>query len=365
MVDQSSDTKQQDEKPVASPHRHYVKFLLISFSGIVLLFSQLPNRSNAYINSRSVTVSSSLPGANVYQDIQFDSLATPVLGSIVLEYCENSPLLAFPCVAPVGMSTSAASLQFQSGDVGFSVHPLTATYPNKIILTRGAVASITGTKQYRLGNIVNPSVAGNTNYIRIQTYASVNGSGASSDFGAVAFSIQNPLTVSVYVPPYITLCSGVTVAVDCSVSTGSVVDIGELSKVASNSASTQFAVATNSYNGYSASVVGSTMTAGNRVIPALASPSFSIPGAGQFGINLRKNTIPNVGEDTAGIGSGTPSSSYNSSNIFQFQSGDIIASSPISTEWNRYTISYLVNVSNSQQAGRYASTLTVIATTTF
>ena len=107
------------------------------------------------------------------------------------------------------------------------------------------------------------------------------------------------------------------------------------------------------------------MTAGNRTIPALASPALSQPGVSQFGINLRQNTVPSVGANVDGIGTGVASASYNTPNVYRFNSGDTIANSPLSTEWNRYTISYLVNVADSQPAGRYASTLTVIATTTF
>ena len=107
------------------------------------------------------------------------------------------------------------------------------------------------------------------------------------------------------------------------------------------------------------------MTAGNRVIPALALPSLSIPGTGQFGINLRANTAPSVGTDISGTGSGSVAAGYATPNVFRFQNGDIVATSPISTEYNRYTISYLVNIPTNQAAGRYASTITVIATTTF
>jgi len=72
-----------------------------------------------------------------------------------------------------------------------------------------------------------------------------------------------------------------------------------------------------------------------------------------------------VGTDVVGAGTGVVNANYGTPNQFRFNSGDVLASSPISTEFNRFTISYLINVADGQAAGRYASTLTVIATTTF
>jgi hypothetical protein len=167
------------------------------------------------------------------------------------------------------------------------------------------------------------------------------------------------------VPPYLILCSGVTVAVDCTNSSGVTVDLGELSKISPNSTTTQFSVATNSINGYVTTIQGSTLTAGNRTIAPLAIPGISQPGVSQFGINLRANTSPTVGQNPVGAGTGSVNANYNTPNQFRFQNGDVLASASLPTEYNRYTISYMINVVDSQPAGRYASTMTVIATTTF
>jgi hypothetical protein len=363
-----------DQKPAEPTEGKQVGYLyhlprIQAFFGLFLvlgfIFSQTGYRANAFLEARSIVTSSSIPSAVVRHDIQFDVLGSASLGSILVEYCATSPLLEIVCIPPVGLNSAGANLQFQSGDTGFSIHPSTSANPNIVLLTRTSSSSSIGTKQYRLGNITNPSASNTTTYVRIRLYASTDATGLHNDFGGIAFSTNAALTVGAYVPPFLILCTGVTVAVDCSSSTGAVVDMGELSRVAANSAETQFAVATNSFNGYSAAIVGSTMVAGNKIIPALASNAGSVPGSSQFGINLRKNTSPNVGSDAAGAGTGAPSVGYDTPNSFRFQSGDTIASSPISSEWNKYTISYLVNVSNVLPAGRYASTLTVIATTTF
>ena len=366
-VEKNTDVTVEDAKPVPLPSHKFslAQIIALLALAVVLIFSPKGGDANAYLETRSVTLSSSVPSDVVRNDFQFDSLGSPSIGSVVFEYCSNTPLIALPCVAPAGFDSASANLQFQSGDVGFSVHPNTTATPNRVVLTRAAAASSAGTKQYRIGNITNPSAINATTYVRITTHASIDGTGAYDDTGSVAFVTLTPLTISVYVPPYLSMCSGVSVAPDCSSVAGEIVDMGELSKISANSATTQFAVSTNSYDGYSAVIVGSTMTAGNRIIPALASPTLSQPGVSQFGINLRQNSSPSVGANVDGTGTGTPTASYSNANTFRFQSGDTIASSSRSTEWNRYTISYLVNVADGQPAGRYASTLTVIATTTF
>jgi hypothetical protein len=361
-------TNSELDKTDGSPALYHIpKFQIIFSLFLVILIgvSQFSRPVNAYIANRSVSTSSSLPSQIVSHDFQFDLLGSPLLGSIKLEYCSSSPLLEVVCVPPVGFNSANTNLLFQGGDTSFSVHPNTLLSPNVVILTRPPTLSISGTKNYKLGNITNTSQAGSTTYVRIRTYATTNATGSYLDFGSVAYSTQNSIAVAVYVPPYLALCSGVTVAIDCTSTNGSLVNMGDLSKSAANTAETQFSVATNSFTGYNAVLVGSTMVAGNKVIPALTFPGLSQPGVSQFGVNLRKNTAPNVGKDTVGIGTGTPTVGYDQPNSFQFQSGDTVASSPISTEWNRYTLSYLVNVAPTLPAGVYASTLTVIATTTF
>lgn len=358
--------QQVDPKQETSQKPHfsvYTAFGLLAFVAMVILLP-LRNSANAFLDMRSIDIGSGIPSSVTTHDYSFDSVGAPSIGSIVFEYCD-SPLVAVPCVAPTGLDSSAANLTFQSGDVGYSVHPNTSLTSNRVVLTRVPAVSTAGTKSYQLSNITNPSVAGVTSYVRIFTHTTNDGTGGYDDTGSVAFSVQQVFTVNVYVPPYLAMCVAVTVAIDCTSANGDVVDMGELSKNSANSATTQFAVATNSFDGYSTLLVGATMTAGNRSIPPLVTPALSSPGTSQFGINLRANTSPSVGSNVDGIGTGTPAAGYNTPNVFRFQSGDTIASSSLSTEWNRYTISYLVNVGNGQPAGRYASTLTVIATTTF
>lgn len=344
-------------------HRLYQLFLGALLAIIVI--NTVTDRTSAYLERRSVAVGSSLPSTVTSHVFTFDLLGSPTLGSIAFEYCSNSPIVELACTPPSGLDSSSASLTAQSGVIGFTVHPNTALSTNRIVLSRTPSVVSAGTLRYAFNGITNPDGSSPTVYVRMTTYSSTDGTGLFDDSGAVSFSIQNPLTVTVYVPPYLAMCSGVTVAVDCSATNGSTVDLGELSKTNPTTGTTQFAVATNSINGYVASIQGSTMTAGNRVIAALPAPTTSQVGVSQFGINLRANSSPSVGQNVTGAGTGVVATSYNTPNLFGFNDGDTLATSSLPTDWNRYTISYMVNIGSSQQAGRYATTMTVIATTTF
>jgi len=124
-------------------------------------------------------------------------------------------------------------------------------------------------------------------------------------------------------------------------------------------------VGTNALNGYSIDVLGTTMTSGNNIIPPLITPTQSAAGNQQFGINLRANTTPPVGADVQGPGTAQPTANYNLANKFSFKSGDAIVAAGHSSDWQRFTASYIVNVNAAQPPGVYSTTLTYICSAAF
>ena len=171
-------------------------------------------------------------------------------------------------------------------------------------------------------------------------------------------------TVNGFVPPYLSFCVGITVAGDCSFASGQLLNFGELSKVSPKFLTSQFAGATNDPGGFSTSVTGVTMTSGTNTIPSLSIPQFSSPGVSQFGMNLRSNTNPAVGADPSGIGTSAISPNFANPNLFSFNN-QIVTNSTIPTDYNVFTVSYMVNISNSQSPGVYNTTLTYIAVAAF
>lgn len=307
--------------------------------------------------SRSVAIESSYAGDTTSHLFTFTKQSTSNVQSITFEYCENSPLFTLPCVAPAGLNASSFVLSSQSGMTGFSAS--NASTANIIIMNRSISSIPALVASYNFSNIVNPSTPNQTIYVRIGVYDGINGAGSRVDQGSVAFATEERFSLEAYVPPYLTFCVGKTVALDCSSSDGALANFGELLPTKPSFATSQFAVSTNDIDGYNTFVNGQAMTSGNNIIPALTSQTASVAGTSQFGINLRSNSNPSVGSNIESgiVASGFVDANYNTPNQFRFNDGDRVAGSLLSTGFNRYTVSYVVNVSEEQAAGIYATTL--------
>lgn len=316
----------------------------------------------AQLQNRAIKPNISYANATVRYQFTFDIQTAGPLGSITFDFCDNSPLEVDPCNAPAGFDASGANLVAQTGQTGFSI--LSAT-PNQIVLTRVPAAAGVGTATYTFTNVDNPSAEG-TYFARITTYATDDATGSATDFGGLAFAINLRINISTTVPPYLLFCVGVTISgFDCGSTSGAYVNFGELSSTNAKTATTQMLTATNAGSGYSIILNGTTMLSGTNSIPALAVNDVSRPGTSQFGINLRNNSDPNIGANTVGSGSGSPTANYNIVNRYRFVSGEQIVSNGTSDEYRKYTVSYIVNIAKGQAPGVYVSTITYICTASF
>lgn len=341
-------------------------YFLATFVFIFIIINPAINVNAADLISRSITLGSSFPSENTTHTYRFTTATASNIGSIQFLYCSNSPLFTETCTAPSGLNVLSAGIANQTGLTGFSVSG--ATTNSNLIITRPSVASPSGTTaNFVFSNIINPSTPNEVDYVRITVFDGINASGNVIDTGAVVFVVDDRFNIDAYVPPYLTFCTGVTVSLDCATSAGFLVDFGEFSPQTTATTSTQMSAATNDPNGYNIFLNGSTMLSGSNIIPPLLTQSTSQPGQSQFGINLRANTNPSVGSnpDSGAVASGSPAPNYNTSNQFRFVTGDRLAGSTNSTGFNRYTISYIVNVSDSQNPGVYATTLTYTAIASF
>jgi hypothetical protein len=329
--------------------------LLISFG-----IAQTPIQA-LELASRSLDVNSSLLLANTTHTFSFTFPDNSLTGSIVFEYC-TSPLAQVVCNRPTGLDVSQATLQSQVGETGFGIESQNA---NEITLSRPPVSASNDAVQYVFNNVINPDLSAGTFYVRISTYSTSDGSGSSTDYGAVVSSTTNAVNVNTEVPPILDFCAGQNVTGNCVDTTGSFIQFGNLSKVATSSGTSQLAAGTNASSGLVITANGPTMTSGNDTITALSLPTGSRAGTSQFGINLRANAVPSIGSDYTGSGVIVPTGSYSIPNQFKFQSGDVIASSPGPSNFNTLTISYIVNISPSQTIGIYDTTITYICTASF
>jgi hypothetical protein len=311
------------------------------------------------LQQRTLQLSNNLPGGVSEYKISTVVQTTGPLGSVKILFCSNLALLYYPCTPPAGFTLAAASIIAQSGVNGFSIDP--SSTDNSLILTRTASPIAAGTIiDITIGGVTNQADAG-ASFARYYTYEAVDASGPVVDDGAVAYSLNEALGVSAEVPPYLTICVGtVIVGNDCSDVQGNFLQLGQFSITKASSGTVQVAVATNAENGYTVRILGPTMTSGNNIIPSLNAATPSGPGTSQFGINLRANSNPTVGNNPAGPGLGNPVSGYNQPNSFKYSSGDIIAGGTGVEDYRKYTVSYLVNISSRQPPGVYSSSFSYI-----
>lgn len=117
--------------------------------------------------------------------------------------------------------------------------------------------------------------------------------------------------------------------------------------------------------GYIMQIIGNTPNYGNHFLHALDEGATAQPGVEQFGLNLVANSSPEVGEDPVQVPSdefsyGKVEPGYDKSNIFKYNSGDVVARSIRDTGRTDYTVSMIINVANSTPSGRYSGDFAVM-----
>lgn len=134
-----------------------------------------------------------------------------------------------------------------------------------------------------------------------------------------------------------------------------------------NTASKTTSVRIRSYlsNGYVLQIIGSPPVYSGHVLNTPSTPTAALPGTEQFGINATVNTVPNVGTDPVQIPSdqvsfGKVNDDYRIQNKFKYLSGDNVARSDTQSGETDYTISMIVNISNSTPAGHYSGDFSAV-----
>jgi hypothetical protein len=321
-----------------------VAILLIYYPNIV---------SAAAITGRTVTIGSSVAGANTTYSFTFTVPSATVIKSASFDACTTA---SGTCVAVPGFSASTSTLTAQPtnlGDAsGWTVNTSTA---GSLRLSKTVnVAAPTGSQTVGFSSVVNPSATNSTFFMRITTYSDATFT-TPIDTGTVAASTAGQITVT----------ANVDETLNFSLS-NSTVALGTLSTSATGTGTSSMTVSTNANSGYSVTYKGSTLTSGTNSITAMSSPAASTMNSKQFGINLMSNTTPAIGSSTTGTGSGVPATGYGTVNQFKFNAaGDVVASSLAPTNSNTFTTSYIANIDGTTAAGAYSTVITYVATANF
>ncbi len=370
------------------------RFILVAVL-LVPLISLVFQSQNAYatqITNRSLTLQAgatdggSKPSGVVKHLFTFTlpNVGAVNVGSIQFKYCQ---IASGVCDMPTGLLTTSATLSNETGATGFTMVNTTNGTP---YITRAASAIPAGTTAtYQFSTVTNPSTVSQAFFVRISTFASIDTSGSPIDTGTVTATTTQQIVLTGEMPESLIFCTGAIVPLngsipDCGNATSGIISFNQLfSPTDTATAKSQMAASTNALNGFTISVFGPTMTSGSNTIPAMSVAAASIKGIGQFGMNLRANTLaasnPIVGADITPSPDGPthylgqPAVGYETIDSFKFVAGtvgDTVANSafggtPGPTNAQVYTSSYIVNVTGSQLAGTYITTLTYICTPTF
>jgi len=170
---------------------------------------------------------------------------------------------------------------------------------------------------------------------------------STAQFGTIATTDSNPL---------------LEVIVDPGIS-----NLGTLSAETTAYKTMMVRVRTYLSDGYVLQIVGSAPKYGNHTLTTPSTPTSATPGTEQFGINATVNTTPAVGADPLQVPSGQTdfgkvNDDYKIQNKFKYINGDEVARSNSASGRTDYTISMVVNISNSTPAGRYSGDFSAVVT---
>lgn len=343
--------------------RKYIVALIGLLVGCICVFQPVVQAATL-LSNRYDRMTDARASASATHVIGFGMLNTVApVGSLVVEFCSNSPIFGEVCDTPAGFDISSANLANQTGDTGFTIHPNTTA--NRLVLTRAPIAPNGVASSYELQNVVNPSARG-TYFLRLQSFGSLDGSGIDIENGGIAIAINQAVDLSGEVPPYLFFCVGVVITgFDCTSANSYFIDFGYLSTNQPRFGSSQFVAGTNAASGYSVTVNGTTLASGSNSIPEMLVPASSSPGSSQFGLNLRANTSPPIGANPVGTGTAAPDAKYNTPNFFAYTDTDVVAGVTHPDRSRKFTVSYITNISPSQEGGVYATTISYICLANF
>lgn len=149
------------------------------------------------------------------------------------------------------------------------------------------------------------------------------------------------------------------------------VALGALNPSLTKTGTATFSVLNYTSYGYVVQTIGDPPDNGTHTLNAINPAASSSVGTEQFGINVVENTNPTifganpVQVPDSSFSSGQAATGYNTTNVYKYVPGDIIASASESSGRTDYTVSYIANISTNTPGGDYSSQQTLVVTGTY
>ena len=337
--------------------------------------------SAAQITTRSIQMSSSNASAtNTTYLISFTTATAAVLKSIVVDFCDNTPIIGdATCTAPGGFTVgtptatvtglpSPGSWTAASANTG---RTLTLTNASNVTSV-GASTAVTIT----LTTATNPNSDNHSFYARVLTY--VNSSGANSaatyapgsegtynDYGGIAMSTGKVINITARVMESLAFCVyNTTCGDDPSMTIGHGTNT-ILDATAVDTKTAKFSISTNAQTGADIRLKGGTLTSGSNTIAAHGGTAGTMTaGTADFGLylsSLGSVTATSPYSSTAGNYALDTNASTGTTSTYGQKFADL--SGPVNNSVT--TITYGATASNTTPAGIYTTAHQLIATGKF
>lgn len=363
--------------------------LCLSVAGLV---SEMGNHTSAaQVQTRSITMSNSNQGATtVSYNVKFNWATTGNVGGIVIDFCDNTPIIGdTSCTVPTGFTVSGSpTFTITSSSLGAGGTWTAASLNSGQVfeLSNSTPQSMTSgnTADFVITSVTNPTTDNHSFYARIVTYATASamttGYTVSSttraanpggvDNGGIALSTGKVINVTARVMETLAFCVYKTACGDDpsltlghgtnNILDSSVVDTGDAN----------WSLSTNAQNGAIIRMKGDTLKAGANDIDAAGAAAVAfVAGTEKFGLRISTSgtnitaAVPyngaanNYGLDTTtAIGSGgNVTTTY----------GDVIANLTAPTNGSISTITFGATASNTTAAGIYTAAEQLIVSGTF
>lgn len=365
-------------------------YSLAAFSMLLAMVAPglLPALASAdALTDRSITLSSNAANATgVTYQLDFTPVATA--GAMVVDFCNDSPVIGQTCTTPTGFNTT--NVDTSTGSTTAVATSYRAGSDNGVLVTKTMTADVA--QSIVLTGIDNPTVpndASNGFYVRLVTFTDATAAGSydSSDPNAgspidtagVALSINNAIGVSGAVSETLTFCvASSPISANCGDAASNPPSVSFGSPLTSNSTSSVSIFTQLSSNAKSGVVVNmkSNATGCGGLILAGTDPTedcFIGPaplagisdGEAYFGVKT------NASSGTSGTL--LPLGSYNNTDFYMnYVSGDatgvtsaygdpVFGSNNLPVDNQNMTLNFGASVSNTTPAGSYSADLSMIA----